>query len=83
MKERLLQMPHILQVNGLGCMRGAVLEEGIAAKDVVAACIKKGVLMLTAKDKLRFLPPLTITKEELAQAMDILEAVLTAWKKEA
>lgn len=83
LKQRLLGMPHIVQVNGLGLMRGAVLEEGIAAKDVVAACIKQGVLMLTAKDKLRFLPPLTITKAELAQAMDILEAVLTNWKKEA
>lgn len=76
LKQRLLQMPHVRQVNGMGLMRGAVLSD-IAAKDVVNACIKKGVLLLTAKDKLRMLPPLLITKEELETAMDILEEVLS------
>ena len=33
--------------------------------------------LLTAKDKLRLLPPLTITLEELKEAMDVMEAVLT------
>lgn len=79
MKERLLAMPHIVQVNGLGLMRGAVLD-GALAKDVVNACLKEGLLLLTAKDKLRMLPPLTITKEELSAAMDILEKVLRTWK---
>ena len=43
----------------------------------MAACIEKGVLLLTAKDKLRLLPPLTITLDELKEAMDVMEAVLT------
>lgn len=75
-KQRLSKMPHVVQVNGLGLMRGVVLD-GVTARDVVAACIEKGVLLLTAKDKLRLLPPLTITMEELKEAMDIVEAVLT------
>lgn len=78
-KERLLKMPHIVQVNGLGLMRGATLD-GIVAGDVVKACIKKGLLLLTAKDNLRLLPPLTITKNELTKALDILEEVLTNWE---
>ena len=57
-------------------MRGVVLD-GLTARDVVLACIEKGVLLLTAKDKLRLLPPLTITMDELKEAMDIIEDVLT------
>ena len=51
--------------------------DGVTARDVVAACIEKGVLLLTAKDKLRLLPPLTLTLDELKEAMDVMEAVLT------
>ena len=69
-------MPHVVQVNGLGLMRGVVLD-GLTARDVALACIEKGVLLLTAKDKLRLLPPLTITMDELKEAMDIIEEVLT------
>ena len=57
-------------------MRGAVLEEGYVAKDILLKCIDQGLLLLTAKDKLRFLPPLTITLEELKNGLDILENVL-------
>lgn len=74
-KERLEQMNHVQKVNGLGLMRGVVLD-GIDVKTVVSACMEKGLLVLTAKDKLRLLPPLTITMEELKEAMDILENVL-------
>lgn len=76
LKMRLLKMKHIVKVNGMGLMRGAVLENGYEAKEIVKACMDKGLLILTAKDKLRFLPPLIITKAELAHAMDILEEVL-------
>lgn len=79
LKKRLLTMKHVVQVNGMGLMRGVVLEN-VTAKDVVVACIERGVLLLTAKDKLRFLPPLTITKTELKKALDILEDVLTTWE---
>lgn len=76
LESRLLKMKHIKQVNGLGLMRGAVLEEGYVAKDIVLKCIDSGLLLLTAKDKLRFLPPLTITMDELKNGLDILENVL-------
>lgn len=77
-KERALAMPHVTAVNGMGLMRGIALD-GINAKEVVVACIEKGLLLLTAKDKLRMLPPLIISEEQLAKAMDILEDVLTNW----
>lgn len=77
-KERALKMPHVTAVNGMGLMRGIALD-GINAKDVVNACIEKGLLLLTAKDKLRMLPPLIISEQQLADALDILEDVLTNW----
>ena len=74
---RLAKMPHVTGVSGLGLMIGVSFDfETITSKDVVNAGIEAGVLTLTAKAKLRLLPPLTITMEELASAMDILEGVL-------
>ena len=46
------------------------------AKEVVMKCIDKGVLHLTAKTKIRLLPPLNITDEELEKAMDIITEVI-------
>ena len=45
------------------------------AKEVVAACMEQGVLCLTAKDKVRLLPPLNIPVEVLDQALEILKKV--------
>ena len=49
---------------------------GIEAKDIVAACLEKGLMTLTAKDKVRMLPPLTITKEEIDRGLEIIRTVL-------
>lgn len=78
-KERLLAMKHIQRVDGMGLMLGAVVED-ISASDIVKACLAKGLLLLTAKDKLRFLPPLIIHKDEIEEAMNILEDVLINWE---
>lgn len=77
LRARLEAMPQIVKVNGLGLMLGAQLKEGIAVRDVINACIEKGVVFLSAKANLRCLPPLVITKEEIARGMDILEEVLS------
>ena len=42
------------------------------AKDVVAACMEKGVLCLTAKDKVRLLPALNIPMELLEKAVAVI-----------
>ena len=46
-----------------------------AAADVVGECIEKGVLCLTAKDKVRLLPALNIPFETLKKALDIIASV--------
>lgn len=80
-KQQLLKMPHIKQVNGLGLMIGVELD-GIDSKELVNICLKKGVLFLTAKKNLRMLPPLIIRKEEIDEGLTILHEVLKNWESE-
>ncbi len=60
----------IKAVTGLGLMIG--LETEIAAGEVAARCLKRGVLVLTAKQKVRLLPPLNIPSELLEKAVDVI-----------
>ena len=46
------------------------------AHDIAVKCVENGLLIITAKDLLRMLPPLTVTKEELDEAAAILEKTL-------
>ncbi len=63
----------IKSVSGLGFMIG--LETEKKASDIVAAARERGVLLLTAKTKVRLLPPLTISKENLEKAVNIIKEV--------
>ena len=44
------------------------------AKDVVAKCMENGVLVITAKSKVRLLPPLNISSENLKKAVKVIKA---------
>ena len=57
-------------------MVGIEFLEGIKAADGLAACREKGLLVLTAKTRLRLLPPLTLTAHNVEMALDILGSVL-------
>ncbi|HML46609.1 MAG TPA: aspartate aminotransferase family protein, partial [Clostridia bacterium] len=72
-----LRMPGVTVVSGLGMMLGISLE-GVAARDLVQAVMAQGVLVLTAKDRLRLLPPLSISWDELNEALDIVEKTMKA-----
>lgn len=74
-KARLQGVKGVKSVSGLGLMLGIELEEKSAA-DVVKACIARGVIPLTAKEKVRLLPPLVITREQLERALDVLADVI-------
>lgn len=75
-RERVLKMPHVCGVAGMGLMLGIELSDGIKSADVVKAGIGNGVLLLTAKAKVRLLPPLTIGYEEIDEALSALEKTL-------
>ena len=61
-------------VTGLGLMLGIETER--AARDVLDGCMERGVLVLTAKTKVRLLPPLNIPFDLLRQAISILKEEL-------
>lgn len=63
----------VRSVSGMGLMVG--IETVRPAKEIVTACIERGVLCLTAKDKVRFLPALNIPMELLKQAVECFLAV--------
>ena len=64
-------------VRGRGLMLGAKLKDK-DAHEVLVQCAGEGLLILTAKDLVRFLPPLTITKEDMDQGLAIFQKVLEA-----
>lgn len=61
-------------VSGMGLMVG--IKSKKPAAEVVKAAIEKGVLCLTAKDKVRLLPPLNIPMEDLKKAVEIIKSCL-------
>lgn len=73
-KEKLLNIKGVKSVSGLGLMIGIETEK--PAKELAVACLEKGVLILTAKTKLRMLPPLNITYEQLDKALEILKEII-------
>ena len=60
-------------VAGMGLMVG--IKTTAPAGDVVQECISRGVLCLTAKDKVRLLPALNIPMEDLVFAVETIKTV--------
>jgi acetylornithine/N-succinyldiaminopimelate aminotransferase len=77
--EKLEEMPEISSVRGMGMMIGAQPAHGSAAA-IAAKCAEHGLLILTAKEVLRLLPPLVITKAEADRGLEILREVLKTLK---
>lgn len=66
----------VTEITGLGLMLGLTLKTKQAA-DVKQAAFQRGLLVLTAKDKVRLLPPLNITIGELDSGLAILKECLS------
>ena len=77
LKDQLTALDGIRSVSGLGFMLGLEVED---AKKVVQACMARGLLVLTAKTKVRLLPPLNVTTQEIDRAVSILKDALAAAK---
>ncbi len=73
--KRLEKLFQVEFVRGRGLMLGIKLKSG-DAHDVLVKCARQGLLVLTAKELVRFLPPLTITMEEIDKGLLIFEKVL-------
>lgn len=75
MKSEIEKMDGVLEVTGLGMMMGIALQDK-DAKEIVKKAMDQGLIMLTAKDKIRLLPPLTITEAEIREGLEILKQAL-------
>ncbi len=69
-RGRLAECKNVKSVSGRGLMLGIECEK--AGKDVANAALEKGLLVLTAKNKVRLVPPLNISDKDLNEALDIL-----------
>ncbi len=77
MRKKIMHMPHVVGIDGLGLMMGVRLDDTVKSADVVKKGIEKGALLLTAKAKVRLLPPLTISYGEIDKGLAAMEAALT------
>ena len=71
--ESLTGAPGIESVTGLGLMIG--VKPVAPAAEVVKKCMERGVLCLTAKNKVRLLPALNIPMEDLKFAVETIRTV--------
>ena len=68
--------PGVSGVLGRGLLRGLVLERDVAP-DVMAAALEAGLILNAVRPNvLRFMPALTVTEDEIAEAVSLTERVL-------
>lgn len=75
LKENISRIKNVKNVSGMGLMIG--IETDKPAREVAEKCLKKGLIVLTAHNKVRLLPPLNITKNEIDEALGILKEVIS------
>lgn len=74
LEDKLLALGDVKSVRRMGLMVGIEIEGN--AHDIAVKCVENGLIIITAKDLLRMLPPLVITKEEIDEAVKILDKTL-------
>ncbi len=74
-REKLMEISEVNSVSGLGMMVGIELKTKNAG-EIAKKCSENGLLILTAKNKLRMLPPLVITNDEIDKGMTILKNII-------
>ena len=70
-------LPCLGATRGLGLMIGIEVKPPHSNKELAARLARNGLLVLTAGDALRLLPPLTITQAELDRGLEILKQTLS------
>jgi len=73
-REKLSNCKNVKEITGRGLMLGIQCEK--AGRDVANAALAAGVLVLTAKNKVRLVPPLNISEDELCKALGILADII-------
>lgn len=75
LKRKVAHLPVVDYIRGKGLMIGIVCNGDVSS--IINLLISKGLLVLGAGESvIRLLPPLTVSKEEMNEAVTILESVL-------
>ena len=69
------RIKNVISVTGMGLMIG--METTKSAREIAEKCLERGLIVLTAKNKVRLLPPLNIKKEEMDFCIKILNEVIS------
>ena len=73
--DKLFKTDGVKGVSGYGLMLG--IETDKSASDIAKDCLEKGLLVLTAHhNRVRLLPPLTITYDEIDEGLNILKEAI-------
>lgn len=72
-RAELAACPGVKGLSGKGLMIGIECED---AKETAAKCLERGLVVLTAHEKIRLLPALNIGEKELVKGLKILKEVL-------
>lgn len=73
-RARLEKTHGVKSVDGMGLMLGLACDR--PGGEIAAECLKRGLVVLTAKEKVRLLPALNIPLNLLSEGLDILTEVL-------
>lgn len=76
LRNKLEKLDGVKSVRGLGLMTGIELVKD-NAHDIAVKCVENGLLIITAKNLLRMLPPLNISYDEIDEAVEILNKTIT------
>ena len=74
-RSELNQMKKVVGLDGLGLMIGIDLD-GMTGAEAVGKLMEEGVLAIPAGQRLRLLPPLTVSEDEIKQALEAMHRVL-------
>ena len=74
LREHIARIKNVTEVTGEGLMIGIGTTK--PAREIAQKCLDKGLIVLTAHRRIRLLPPLIITKNEMDEALKILNEVI-------
>ena len=78
LRQGLLATPNVVAVHGSGLLLAAELAAGIDSKKIAAELLARGLVVnAVTSTRLRLAPPLTVSTDEIGQALEILREVLS------
>jgi len=78
LRQGLLATPNVVAVHGSGLLLAAELAAGVDSKKIASELLARGLVVnAVTPTRLRLAPPLTVSSNEISQALEILRGVLS------